>query len=854
MNLQKSLLALTTILTMSLSQTLSPHAHAQQAQIVVHAHDPLHTLSPYMVGGCIEDVNHEIYGGLYSQMVYGESFQEPPLSAKIEGFHAYGGDWKLDAHKEDPGANEVSVSASDGPKLVLDAAPISKGTIYVQMLLPDKQGGPAGIIVKVKDADVGADRFTGYEISLDPSQNLLVLGRHRQNWEPLKSVPYQVPVGQWIHLAVKMTATDLDITVDTKHLLSYHDVEHPLTAGTIGLRPWRRPSRYRSLGIDADPPIQTSIGAVSHGNQTYRFIPFLPKGESRVVSGMWSQIENATGNGMAFQFGLDTASPFLGRQSQQIEFLDGTGEVGIENRGLNRWGMGFQENKPYEGTLWARSKPGTKMVVALQSADGKRTYAETVVQTKTQDWERLTFTLTPNQTDPTGRMAILLRQPGKVTLGYASLHPGAWGRYHNLPVRKDVAEGLKAAGLTVLRYGGSMVNVPGYRWKQMVGPREKRPPYPGMWYPYASNGWGIPDFLAFTDAAGLLGIPAFNMDETPQDMADFIEYANGPVESKWGQRRAEDGHPKPFHIKYIELGNEEAVNESYWQRFEPMIRAIWAKDPSIIPVVGDFAYDQKIVDPYHFTGAPNIQSLAAHKKILDLAKQLGKEVWFDVHVWNQEAAEPHNVDGVASFSDQLGKISPGTRYKIVVFELNANKHGVQRALGTAHAINQLQRLGDRVRIVCSANGLQPDGQNDNGWDQGLLFLNPSKVWSQPPLYAMTMLAQNALHNPICVRTQVQDSTDSLDVTTLTDAKGKILGLQVVNFKAEPITTQIHLEGFQATHPQAQVTTLTGPLDAVNSATNPQLVTPTKEIWTHNLHNGQTTYTFKGYSFTILRFQ
>jgi hypothetical protein len=834
MNHLNPLFALATVATMILTQPFSPSAGGQQAQITVHARETLHTLSPYMTGACIEDVNHEIYGGLYSQMVYGESFQEPPPSTKIVGFHAYGGDWTLEGQ-------ELRVSGSDGPKLVAESRRISNGTVAVEMLLPERQGGPAGLIVKVSDPDVGADRFTGYEVSLDPVRNVVLLGRHRQNWEPITTVPYEIPVGRWIHLAVQMTETDLDVSVDGVHVLSYHDVDHPLTTGAIGLRPWQRPARYRNLSMQVGD-VQTPI-------------PFAAEGDRSEVSGMWRPVQTGAAHG---RYSLETTYPLVGHQSQQITFLDGSGEIGVENRGLNRWGMAYQAGKAYEGVLWVRAASDTPITVALQSADGMHTYAATTLHTRPEGWERvtgwkrLTFTLTPQQTDPAGRMAVLLRQPGVVTLGYAFLQPGAWGRFHGLPVRRDVVEGLRAAGLTVLRYGGSMVNTAEYRWKQMIGRRDRRRPYVGLWYPYSSNGWGIPDFLALCDAAGWLGIPDFNMDETPQDMADFIEYANGPADSPWGKRRAADGHPHPYHLRYIELGNEEAVDEHYWQRFEPMIRAIWAKDPQIIPVVGDFAYEHRIDDPYHFTGAPHIQSLAAHKKILDLAKELGKEVWFDVHVWNQEADQPHDVDGVTTFSEQLGRISPGARYKVVVFELNANKHGVQRALGTAHAINQLQRMGESVRIVCSANGLQPDGQNDNGWDQGLLFLNPAQVWAQPPYYVMQMFAQHAL--PRCVRTEVQDPTGALDVTTLTAADGKILQLQVLNFKAQPIDARLLLEGFQASHAEAQVTALSGPLEAVNTAAAPTQIIPTRHPWRHNLRDGATETTFPGYSFTILRFE
>ena len=90
------------------------------------------------------------------------------------------------------------------------------------------------------------------------------------------------------------------------------------------------------------------------------------------------------------------------------------------------------------------------------------------------------------------------------------------GSLQNLPVRKDVAEGLINQGVTILRYGGSMVNNPEYRWKKMIGPRAQRPPYEGHWYPYSSDGWGIFDFLNFCEAADFLGIPDLDINESPQ--------------------------------------------------------------------------------------------------------------------------------------------------------------------------------------------------------------------------------------------------------------------------------------------------------------------------------------------------
>jgi len=114
--------------------------------------------------------------------------------------------------------------------------------------------------------------------------------------------------------------------------------------------------------------------------------------------------------------------------------------------------------------------------------------AEAALAINSAEWKRYDFALTPDGADDAGRLAVTLGAPGSVVVGYAFLQPGPWGRFQGLPVRKDVAEGLIAHGVTVMRMGGLMVNTPGYRWKAMTNPRDRREPYAGYWYPHSSGG------------------------------------------------------------------------------------------------------------------------------------------------------------------------------------------------------------------------------------------------------------------------------------------------------------------------------------------------------------------------------
>lgn len=804
------------------------NVQAQEARIAVQAHQEVRHVSPYLTGACIEDVNHEIYGGIYSQMVFGESFQEP-APTEIKTFRAFGGAWRVSG-------TELQFSGAAGGKLVSELPAFTDGEVGVEMYIPDRRCTNAGLIVRVDKPGKGANNFDGYEIALNAAEQYVRLGRHRHNWEPITDTPCDVPTGQWVGLAVKLTGRTIEITVNGKSILRYEDSSAALLSGTIGLRQFQREAQYRKLWV--------KMGGEE------KMLAFESASDAQLeVSGMWLPVRRGGATGALT---IEKDSTFVGQQSQRLAFFRGNGEIGVENQGLNRWGMHFVGGKPYEGILWARAEEPVELFVSLECKEGQRVLAETRLSVKAGDWQRLTFTLRPKITARSGSLALTLRTPGSVVLGYVFLQPGSWGRFKGLPARRDVARGLLSQGITVLRYGGSMINHPAYRWKNMIGPRDRRPPYTGTWYPYSSNGWGILDFLDFCEAAGFLGIPAFNMDETPQDMAHFIEYVNGPRTSEWGRRRASDGHPAPYNLRHLELGNEERVDENYYRKFKPLAEAIWNQNPRIIIVVGDFCYQEPIRDPFDFRGScSGITSLAAQREILQLARQHDREVWFDLHVGTDGPRPDSTLAGMFSFIDALDRIAGGARFKVAVFELNAGNHTQSRALANALALNAVGRDG-RVPVVTSANCLQPDGQNDNGWDQGLLFLDQSHVWLQAPGYITQMYSRNYL--PRLVRCQVTTGENMFDVNAERSNDGRTLILQAVNPTDRTVSAQIHLVGFVLTRPVAQVIELSGPLGAVNTAGQPDIIIPHRREWKHAIKDGDTRYTFPPYSVTMLRLE
>ncbi len=789
----------------------------ETASIRVRPNHIISHLSPWMYGSCIEDVNHEIYGGLYAQRIFGESFEEPPTT-QITGWTAYGGDWK-------PGTGGLTVNASAGAKLVRNMGMVSDCTVACDIRFPDTAGGNAGLILRVSDARTGADSWIGYEVSLSVSSQSLILGSHRNNWQPLRTVPTHLQPDKWYRLRVDLQGSLLKVYVGDNNgpALVYNDGKGAIASGVVGLRTWNSRVEFRNLAIS------DHAGTVLDG-LNLSGSPKLPM----AISGMWDPV--VTHSAVA-AFVWDATNPYNSAHSQQIAFEGGSGTVGVANRGLNRWGIAVQRGKAMEGHLYVRGDSGnTTLTVALQSVDGRHTYAQQQLPPAKATWERRDFLLHPTGTDSHSRFAIWLSHPGEVNVDQVYLSDTGKALFHGGPFRADIATKLVDEGLTFLRYGGSMVNAPNYLWKNMIGPRDKRSQYDGTWYPYSTNGFAIPEFLQFCETAHIKPAFAININESPKDAADMVQYLNGPASSLWGAKRVADGHPAPYDVEYIEIGNEEAINGSkawyqrYLESFERLYDAMHAADPGI----------KFIIAAWWRPDEPWCETIA---KALN-----GKASLWDVHVNADNLGDAEHVDRtLTQMQEQFAKWIPGSNLKACILEENGGRHDLQRALGHARILNVVMRHGDFVRIDCPANCLQPYHENDNGWDQGQVFFTPDEVWGMPPYYAQQMASLN--REPLCVDCTTTSVDNDLDVTATRSEDGKTLVLQVVNSGDTAQTGSVNAQHF-ASRKHVETWTLCGALTDVNTPENPRKVTWHKaqvEMLAPTLH-----YTFLPHSYTILR--
>lgn len=519
------MLRIYTRVLLSLSAVAAISLPASAQTLTVDASNVLCRIEPLIYGAGAEDVNHEIYGGLYDQKIFGEGFEEPAF-CDIKGFRAYDERWSVTS-------GMAQLQTSNHGKLIYEEKQLSSGSVEVEFRMDDLNA-IAGLIVNVSNAGNGADAFNGYEVALNARLGSFVLGKHQQNWQPISDTPMSFnPLGDWNKLRVNINKAKLTIYLNGTQIKTYEDKNSPLTSGYIGLRSYGGSATFRNLKV---------------AGQDVAF-----ESDSPNVSGMWMALGEGT-------FDHDSSEPFTGRYAQKIQ---GAGGSGIYNMGLNRWGIGINKDVKLKTSMYL--KGSGRVEVALQSADGSKEYAREEINGITDNWQRFDVEMTPNDSDPKGRFVLQLAEEGSIWGDQVLLCTDSY------PFRSDITEAFRQQHLTFLRYGGTMVNAAEYMTRNMTGSRLERQPYYGHWYRYATNGFAIPEFVEFARLVGTEPCFAINIEDNPSDVLALLQDI------------------EPYGLKYIEIGNEENLfsaarhdYEHYVERYLVLYEAIHAVYPELL--------------------------------------------------------------------------------------------------------------------------------------------------------------------------------------------------------------------------------------------------------------------------------
>ncbi len=321
------------------------------------------------------------------------------------------------------------------------------------------------------------------------------------------------------------------------------------------------------------------------------------------------------------EMSVDATKPVSAKNPHSLKVtVSGSGSAGVANSGY--YGMSVIKGDTYQLSLDARGGAdfAGPLTVTLEAADGA-VCATGQIDGLTPEWKPYKLSLKAAATDPKARLVISSGKPGTFWLDMVSLFPEKTWKGHGF--RSDLFEMLLALKPAFVRFpGGCWVEgdtmKEAYRWKQTIGDISERRTQNNIWGYKATHGIGYHEYLVMCEDLGAEplfdincgmshreNVPMNQMQEYVQDALDAIEYANGPADSKWGALRAKAGHPAPFHLKMMEIGNENggaAYNERY-ALFHDAIKAKWPDMQLIANVWGGMPSNREIgiVDEHYYS-------------------------------------------------------------------------------------------------------------------------------------------------------------------------------------------------------------------------------------------------------------
>ena len=575
-----------------------------------------------------------------------------------------------------------------------------------------------------------------------------------------------------------------------------------------------------------------------------------------------------------------------GQYFQRISHDGGEGAAGIANYGLNcQHGMHLLAGRLYEGFTFLRAH-GHDMVsatVALHDWQRNVTLAETTVSLPVgRGWERVPLSLTPSEnttcgamaaetefgsrddlTTCSGRLVISTTTPGStLDVDLTVLAPGAWGTEPapwagslGLPARRDVVQALRQQQLGVLRMGGTMCNVDGYRWKLFRGPRELRDPYRGYWCVsikvlparpntlstmpprrYEERGltqsrsFGMFETVDLCQAIECEPVITLNLNETAEDMGDFVEYCWGNTSTPWGAIRAADGHFEPYRVTIVEIGNEvDTVAELCPKAVMPIVRAMDERAEAVGAPLFSFVIGYNVWGEDVQDGTARRAALDA---CLDATASLNNRIFWDFHTeaWADTAGR------WGAWMDGFGAAAAAHNSSIRIMLLEENAwptgpadHGLARGIGHAAYSNTLQRRAGLVPVHGYANGLQAwQGMDpENAFPQGQLFVLPNATIPQAAYHVIQMIGESWLPYVLAVNDGWEGS-DGVDALAVGSEDGRTLVVRIANWAGSPLNVTLHIAAAVSPGLRVQTRVLqgkSGAADEENTPGEPARVSP-----------------------------
>ena len=564
----------------------------------------------------------------------------------------------------------------------------------------------------------------------------------------------------------------------------------------------------------------------------------------------WDHSKAWTLKGDKATFTIDTVDPLHPNNKHYAKLEISQPGTALLNEGFN--GIPITNGDKYYFSLFSRVLDGKGGKLTIRLVDGNNNIcASSSINASSAKWKKQEIVLVSKATVADAKLEIIPEFTGTVALDMISLFPQKTFKGRRNGLRPDLAQVLADMNPRFVRFPGGCVahgngleNI--YHWKNTIGSLESRKPQCNLWNYHQSAGLGYFEYFQFCEdmgaepvpvvAAGVPcqnsscggngqqgGIPMCQMGDYVQDILDLIEWANGDAKTKWGKLRAEAGHPKPFNLKYIGVGNEDLITDIFEERFTMIYNAVKEKYPEIIVIgtVGPFSEGTDYVEGW------------------DIATKLGVPV-VDEHYYQPPGWYIHNQDYYDRYDRNKSKVYLGE----YAAHLPGRPVNIETALAEALHLTTVERNGDIVSMTSYAPLLAKEGFTQ--WNPDLIYFNNTEVKPTVGYYVQQLYGQNAgdtyLSGKLSVETNSEDVRKRVATSVVRDSKTNEVIIKMVNMLPVSVKSAVKLDHINMPETTASVTLLTGKPD--DKTAKP--VTSTMTV------SNEFTYEMPAYSFVVIR--
>lgn len=547
----------------------------------------------------------------------------------------------------------------------------------------------------------------------------------------------------------------------------------------------------------------------------------------------------------------------------RVEKRNALQEIGIQNEGFD--GIGLKKDAKYDFSAYVRSNKGN-ITLEVQLLNGNnQVIGSTTVTQLPMNWGKVEAVVSSSETVQHGKVNVIFKGEGQLDIDIISLFPQDTWKGRKGGLRKDLVQLLADLKPGFVRFPGGCI-VEGrtlaerYQWKKTVGKVEDRELMINRWNKefshrpapdyYQTFGLGFYEYFQLCDDIGASPVPIlscglacqFNssemqpiedLDPFVQDALDLIEFANGATSTKWGALRAEMGHPEPFNLKMIGVGNEQWGSE-YFERYAIISKAIKAKYPEVKIISG--------------TGPGSDGELfeMAEKELPKLNAEIVDEHYYKEPKWFRE-----NVTRYDSYDRNRYKIFAGEYAAQSVATVSPdNKNNWECALSEAAYMTGLERNADVVYMTSYAPLFAH--VNKWQWTPDLIWFDNLTSFGTANYYVQKMYANNPGTSTISIKSNGQNLTgqNNLYGTASIDEKTNEVIVKLVNTSASAQTVELNIAGLAKKTTGISTAIAENDLKNFNTIDEPNKIVPSES--TISIEKGKANVSLEPYSFKVFR--